>query len=57
VGDLKFSLAFFIKALSWYILLLYNADFALVAQDTMGLMEFLSSTKQIRQFPAIDKSL
>jgi hypothetical protein len=38
-------------------LLLYNADFALVAQDTMGLIEFLSSTKQIRQFPAIDKSL
>jgi hypothetical protein len=35
-------------------LLLYNADFALVAQDTMGLIEFLSSTKQIRQFPAID---
>jgi hypothetical protein len=30
---------------------------AFVAQETIGFIEFLSSTKQTLQLPAIDKSL
>jgi hypothetical protein len=34
-----------------------KAAFSIVAQETTGFIEFLSSTKQTRQLPAIDKSL
>ena len=52
-----FSRAFLTKELLVYISPFAKQDFAFIAHETMGLGEFFSSTRHIRQFPDIDKFL